>query len=383
MCLAATVLSAPMEAGAPRLLPWVTSILYAAVLVAGVAFAVAGLCPEPPMVPRLAGFVAVLGFLIGLEVLERRLPAARPIAVGLLAVRLVAFWAVGELECSGFSRILYVLVPFLAYFSLGRAAGYALAGLVAGGLVVRLSLTTPGWYTDQEQISDVLMLGTGLVLAVSMAAVAARAERLAASAAELATATERNRLTRDIHDSLGHHLTVIAVQLEKVEAFRQRDPAAADQALADARLSTKYALEEVRQSVGALHDAGTFALGTALRKLVAGMDGRLAVELDVVGDEKRFASPALLVLYRAAQEGLTNARRHSGATRVTVRVRLAEDAASLTVDDDGRGLDGAEPGFGLRGMEERVRSAGGSLSIESAPGRGTRLVASVPARGQR
>jgi signal transduction histidine kinase len=190
-------------------------------------------------------------------------------------------------------------------------------------------------------------------------------------------------LARDIHDSLGHHLTVIAVQLAKVEAFRQRDPAVADQALADARLSTKYALEEVRQSVGALHDAGNFALVTALRKLVAGLDGRLAVELDVDDDEKRFAGPTLLALYRAAQEGLTNARRHSGATRVAVRVRLAEDAASLTVADHGRGLDGAEPGFGLRGMEERVRSVGGSLSIESDPGRGTCLVASVPARGQR
>jgi signal transduction histidine kinase len=363
-----------------RLLPRVASILYAAVLAAGVAFAVAGLCPEPPVAPRLGGFVAVLGFLIGLEVLERRLPASRPVAAGLLAVRLVAFWAVGELECSGFSRILYVLVPFLAYFSLGRAASYALAGLVAAGLVVRLSVGTPGWYTDQEQISDVLMLGTGLVLAVSMAAVATRAERLAARAAELATVTERNRLARDIHDSLGHHLTVIAVQLEKVEAFRQRDPAAADQALADARLSTKYALEEVRQSVGALHDAGNFALGIALRRLVAGLDGRLAVELDVEGDERPFTGPALLALYRAAQEGLTNARRHAGATRVTVRVRLAEDAASLTVTDDGRGLGGAEPGFGLRGMEERVRSVGGSLVIGSGPGQGTRLVASVPSR---
>jgi len=254
---------------------------------------------------------------------------------------------------------------------------------VAAGLVVRLSVSTPDWYTDQEQISDVLMLGTGLVLAVSMAAVAARAERLAARAAELATATERNRLARDIHDSLGHHLTVIAVQLEKVEAFRQREPEVADQALADARQSTRYALEEVRQSVGALHDAGNFALGAALRKLVAGLDGRLAVELDVDGDEQRFAGPALLALYRAAQEGLTNARRHAGATRVTVRVRLAEHTASLTVADDGRGLDGAEPGFGLRGMAERVRSVGGSLSIESDPGRGTRLVASVPARRRR
>src|SRR2546423_9567294 len=162
--------------GTPRLLPWVASILYGAVLLAGVSFAVAGLCDEPPV--RTVGFVAVLGFLIGVELAERRLPASRGLAVGLLAVRLVAFWGVGTLECSGFSRILYVLIPFLAYFSLGRKASYALAVLLAGGLLLALTLTTPSWYTDAGQVSDVLMLSTGLVLAGSMAAVAAHAQRL-------------------------------------------------------------------------------------------------------------------------------------------------------------------------------------------------------------
>jgi signal transduction histidine kinase len=362
----------------PRLLPWVASILYAAVGIAGLAFAIAGLCSEPAV--RTVGFVAVLGFLIVLEAAERRLPDDRRLAVGLLALRLVAFVGVGALECSGFSRILYVLIPFLAYFSLGRKASYALAVLLAGGLLAALTVRTPSWYTDAEQVSDVLMLSTGLVMAVSMAEVAAHAQRLAGRIAELATATERNRLARDMHDSLGHHLTVIAVQLEKATAFRERDPAAADQALADARLSTRYALEDVRQSVGALRDGvETFALAPALRTLVARVDdGRFAVSLSIEGDESRFGRPALVALYRAAQEGLTNASRHAEATAVSVEVSLEEAAARLTVADDGRGFDRAEPGFGLRGMDERLALVGGTLSVSSSPGSGTRLAVTIP-----
>lgn len=362
-----------------RPLPWVASILYLAVLAAGLYFAVAGLCPEPAGMLRTAGFVAALGVLIGLEIMDRS--ADRRTATALLGLRLVLFWVVGTLECSGFSRILYVLIPFLAYFSLGRRVSYALAVLLAGGLVITLSVTTPSWYTDREQLSDLLMFFTGLVMAVSMAAVAVRAERLVGQVAKLATATERNRLARDIHDSLGHHLTVIAVQLEKAAAFRERDPAAADQAVADARLSTRYALEDVRQSVGALHDGDrSFVLGAALRTLVARMDdGRFTVDLDIAGDESRFAGPTLVALYRAAQEGLTNASKHAGASAVTVHVRLEEGAASLVVADDGRGFERAEPGFGLRGMDERLRLVGGSVEVDARPGGGTRLLVTIPA----
>ncbi|HEU5475079.1 MAG TPA: sensor histidine kinase [Actinophytocola sp.] len=370
----------PVPNTAPRLLPWVASILYVAVLLAAVYFAAAGLCDEPAEPLRVAGFVGVLGFLIGLEVLDRHRPVR--LAIAFLALRAALYWVVGVLECSGFSRILFVLIPFLAYFSLGRRASYALAGLLTGGLVVNLSLTTPSWYTDREQLSDLLMFCTGLVMAVSMAAVAVHAERLVGQVARLATVAERNRLARDIHDSLGHHLTVIAVQLEKAAAFRERDPATAEQALADARASTRHALDEVRQSVGTLR-AG-FALAPALRQLVARLDDeRFSVELDVTGDESGFDSAALIALYRAAQEGLTNASRHAGASRVRVRVRLDERAANLVVADDGRGFSGQRPGFGLRGMDERLRLVGGTLSVSDDPDGGTRLVATVPAGGRR
>lgn len=389
-----------MDGTARRPLPWVASVLYGAVLVAGLYVEIAGLCPHGRDLPRTAGFAAVLLFLLALEQLER---GSRNTGIALLVLRMVLFEVAGALDCSGFSRALYLLIPFTAYFLLGRYAAYAFATFYLAAVVIRLSLAVPGWYTVQEHVSDLLMFGIGLVFAVSMAAVAveqrasrARAEALLADlktahqklrsyadrVGDLAAATERNRLARDIHDSLGHHLTAIAVQLEKAAAFRQRDPAAADQAVADAKRSATHALEDVRQSVGTLrHPDGTFPLATALAALVEGADGAVpAVELDVAGDETGYGSAGLMALYRVAQEGLTNARRHAGASRVTVQVRLGEGGASLVVADDGQGFSTARTpeGYGLRGMRERLELVGGVLRLESAPGRGTRLDVDLP-----
>jgi len=285
---------------------------------------------------------------------------------------------------------------------LGRRVSYGLAGLYLAAAVLRLS-SVPGWYHDQESISDLLMFFIGMVFAVSMASVASREEasrtraealladlevshrRLAAyaeQAADLAAVTERNRLARDIHDSLGHHLTAIAVQLEKATAFRERDPTVSEQALTDARRSASYALQDVRQSVGALRrGGGPFSLSAALAELVAGIsDDRFAAAVDVDGDEKLFGGAALMALYRAAQEGLTNARRHARADRVAVTVALRPTGAYLQIADNGRGFDPAPArnGHGLAGMRERLELIGGSLDVDTAPGRGTCLTVTVP-----
>ncbi len=372
-----------------RPLSWVASILYAAVLLAGGYFHLAGLSQTSPA--RTTGFVAVLLVLLGLDGWERwRYGAGTPrsLAVALLAIRACLYVLASTLDESGFARALILLIPFAGYFTLGRRAAYLLAAGCLG--LVWLGLPS-GWYHDQEALSDLLMFLIGLVFAVSMAAVAAEEQAAragleesnrqltvyAAQAATLAAATERNRLARDIHDSLGHHLTAVSVQLEKAAAYRHRDETAAAQALADARRSARYALEDVRHSVGSLR-GGTFSLPSALTELVR-MD--TAVELKTVGDQTGYPGPALLALYRVAQEGLTNVRRHASAAAATVRLELGPSVGRLTVADDGCGfrVDAVDAGFGLRGMRERLELVGGTLTVESAPGAGTRLVATVPA----
>ncbi|WP_433324740.1 sensor histidine kinase [Spirillospora sp. CA-294931] len=363
----------------PRVVPWLATFLYATVLVAGLYGELVGLCEPDPL--GTAGFTAAL---VAAAALERLRPGGRAREAALLAARAGLFAAAAALDCSGTARSLFLLIPFVGYFTLGRRAGYALAVLCLGAVTVALA-SRPGWYSDSEGVSDLLMFVIGLVFAIAMAAAAhreeagrARAEALAGQVRELATVAERHRLARDIHDNVGHHLTVIAVQLEKAEAFRDLDRAAADQALRDARESARIALGEVRRSVGGLRSQGeVFSLSSALAALVARFgDG---VTLDIDGEETRFAGgPAL---YHAAQESLTNATRHAAAGRVTVEVSLGRREARLVVADDGRGFGSdADEGFGMRGMRERLELVGGTLRIESAPGAGTRVTAVVPVR---
>jgi signal transduction histidine kinase len=380
----------------PTAVPWIPSVLFTAVLAGGIYHTAVSDGPAHPW--RTAGFAAGLVLLLALELAERRRwsPAApaRPAAV-LLAVRLVLFAAVAALDGSGVSRALFVLVPFTARLALGRRAGLVSAAGCVALLTCGYTLWVPRWWVRAEYVSDLLMLGLGLVLALSMASVAVREQRgrvrlegvlaeladsherlsrYALRVAELSTADERNRVAREIHDSLGHHLTAIAVQLEKAEVFRDLDPQVSARAVSDARWSAGRALTEVRESVGALREARPFSLNRALADLARHLgDDRLTVTLRTTGDESGYDPGALTALYRSAQEALTNACRHGRATRIEVTAAYGESTARLTVTDNGTGFAAAPAappggsGFGIRGMRERVELLGGRVDIGDRP----------------
>ncbi|MFE6282176.1 sensor histidine kinase [Streptomyces sp. NPDC057877] len=367
---------------------WVAPLLYGVVLVGGLYYQAAGLGEDSgPSVDRSVGFVVAIGALCALEAVGGRRPTAR---VPLLLARCALIGAAVLLDSSGLSQVLVVLLPFTAYFAFGRATALALGALCPAALLTSYLLTAPHWYRDLERVSDLLMLSVGLVLALSMAAVAVGEQRTrreleeyAARVAELSAATERNRLARDIHDSLGHHLTAMSVQLEMASEFRALDPGAAQRALNEARHSVRLALGDVRQSVRALRDEAVRpTLSAALADLAHSGGTRPSVTVEVTGDEDGYGTAELTALYRAAQEGVTNARRHARATRVTVTVLLAEDGARLVVADDGEGFapNATTGGFGLLGMRERVQLVAGSVDIASAPDSGTRLTVTVPRR---
>ncbi|RRS00407.1 sensor histidine kinase [Glycomyces terrestris] len=371
--------------------PWVSPALYAAVAVAGAYAGLRGLGDT-----RALPFAAGLAALAALDWGERRRwPAGTPPLPGtlLLAVRLGLFLVVAAADGSGLSRVLFLLLPFGAYFVLGPAASVAAGALCLGGIVIGFQLADPAWHGRTEAVADVLMFAIGLVLAVAMASVAveeqrqrarvesshARLRAYADQVADLSAAAERGRLARDIHDGLGHHLTAISVLLEKAAAYRDRDAAVADAAVADARHSAQRALEEVRASVRTLRaDAEPFRLAASLEELALRSGRSPLVVVEAGGDEGPFTRDALVALFRAAQEGVTNARRHAGAERVEVRLRLEADRGRLVVADDGRGFAAGREGAGLAGMRERLELAGGTLAVESAPGAGTRLTAVVP-----
>ncbi len=202
----------------------------------------------------------------------------------------------------------------------------------------------------------------------------------AAQAERLATAQERNRVARDIHDGLGHALTVVQMQVKAARAVLAADPAKADDVLAKAQQQSEEALAEVRRSVRALREPrSTPPLPEALAALVeetsaAGVPTRLTVS----GARRPLPDGTREALYRAAQEGLTNVRKHARATRAELVLDYADAVVRVEVRDDGTGPADGEPGFGLLGLRERAAGLGGTLRIGWEPDRGCTLSMEVP-----
>jgi signal transduction histidine kinase len=215
----------------------------------------------------------------------------------------------------------------------------------------------------------------------------AELERYAGRVRELTLAEERTRIAREIHDSVGHHLTAVKLQAEAAVKTVEKRPERALEQMERARDLAAEAFEEVRRSVRALGSpsTGERSGAGAMRALARSFEGTgLDVSFRVEGEERELHEEAELALYRALQEGLTNAARHSGARRVLASLVYGDEGVKLTVADDGRGAAEeatAAGGFGLSGLEERVGALGGSFSAEDAPGGGFTVEVGLPLGG--
>ncbi|MGW0188678.1 HAMP domain-containing sensor histidine kinase [Streptomyces sp. NPDC003362] len=190
----------------------------------------------------------------------------------------------------------------------------------------------------------------------------------------LAQEAERRRIAQELHDEVGQSMTAILLVLKRA-ADDAPEPLRED--LRQAQEITRESLDEVRRLVrrlrpGVLDDLGLVSALTSLTQ-----DFAVHTGLHVV---RRFDTdlPALdegseLVLYRVAQESLTNAARHADARRVEVSLHRSDDAVTLEITDDGRGIEAPCEGAGIRGMRERALLAGAGLDITSTPGTGTRI----------
>ena len=209
---------------------------------------------------------------------------------------------------------------------------------------------------------------------------------------ELSASQERSRLARDIHDGLGHYLTAMAVQARVVASLLEQDPGRAAEALTRVQDMIQEALAEVRQSVAALRSEQALEKGlpVALEPLLEeSRAAGLAAGLKIYGKPHALIPVQELTLYRAVQEGLTNARKHASATRVVVQLEYWPQEVILQVQDDGAGcelsandLDSLKRSFGLFGLRERAQLLHGSLAIETAPGKGFRLEVRLPVAGE-
>jgi signal transduction histidine kinase len=326
--------------------------------------------------------------------------------------RLVAYWAlicglmaILASQHGSFTITLYGLYPWM-FMTLGWWGMVPIVGLTA-----LMGWALGGWGSNQSMVTNLLATaGLAALVAVFVNAISRQSEQrrdalaaLAATRAELAEASrhsgvlaERERLARELHDTVAQGFISVVTQLESAEQVLDADqPGATDQArtrLRTARETARGSLEELRRSVRALRPdlLESASLPQALLELVRRWSDEVGIpaELRTTGAPAPLHPDAELALLRIAQEALTNVRRHARASRVVITLSFLDDLVTLDVDDDGVGFAAggpAEPqlradgGFGLIGMRERLAAAGGTLAIESAPGQGTTIAASVPA----
>ncbi|MFZ5917655.1 MAG: sensor histidine kinase [Chloroflexota bacterium] len=289
-------------------------------------------------------------------------------------------WAilVLPLRCGMFWAAVYT-VAAAASFAVGISLGEGLIALFLYGVLYAFI----GAFSGALARADSARRESQALLAELQSA-HEQLQEYALRAEEMAVVEERNRLAREMHDTLGHRLTVASVQLEAAQRLCSTDAGRAAELIDTVREQVREALAELRGSVAALRTPveADLQLRSALRRLMNHFEEATGLtvhhvlpnELPPLPDAHRLA------LYRAAQEALTNIQKHAQAQQVWLVLTSNKDAVALLVGDDGRGItySADRGGFGLLGLRERAEQLGGELHLEPRPGGGTQLSLRLP-----
>ena len=286
-----------------------------------------------------------------------------------LLAQAAAVIALVLIMCDGFEGALLVLVALQLGGRVGRRAGLLAVGAQSAALGAAIAVH---WNLQAALLLSPPYFGFQL-LAFFAAEGMARLEAARELQLENGRLEERLRISRELHDRLGHHLTALNLNLEVAAR------AANDQALAAARAVGKTLLEEVRAAVAELRDPERLDISGALRTLGEELPG---LHVHVTAPQMlRLRDPRQgLTVLRCAQEIVTNAVQHAGARNLWLELREEDGVLSLSARDDGHGVSELRAGNGLRGMRERIERLGGALHIETAEGAGFAVRATLPFR---
>ncbi|MCT9137498.1 sensor histidine kinase [Streptomyces violarus] len=329
------------------------------------------------------------------ERVEREVPYAKAGRGGSRNVSL--FWRIFSLNAAGLVVATALLLgpvtvstPVLAGEALVLLGGLVML-LAGNALVLRFGLAPLQRLGNSMATADLLRPGSRPVVAGPAETAALittyntmldrlEAERAAGAARALsAQESERHRIARELHDEVGQTLTAVLLQLKRVA---DRAPENLREEVGQAQEATRAGLDEIRRIArrlrpGVLEELG---LASALRSLAAEFTTHgLTVRHHVTGDLPALTPESELVVYRVAQEGLTNTARHATADRAELRLQPVPGGVELLVRDNGTGVGDAPEGAGITGMRERALLIGASLTVEPAPGRGTGVRLRVPA----
>ena len=367
--------------------------------------------PQPPVrVWRDWVLVAVLTVAAIAEGLLRADVAWRPVAIAMavglawimlwrrtrpLAVVAVAFGALivlnlavillgGTGSVGLYTMISIVVLPYsLLRWGSGREAGI--------GLVFILVALVLGLTADPTGVADAVFGSMFLLFPATLGASIRYWASSRLRALDQVVLRERAQLARELHDTVAHHVSAIAIRAQAGRVVAGSEPGAALDALRVIEREASRTLAELRLMVGDLREREGAALAPQpglgeLEGLARSVGDRPRVELHLTGDLGDVGPSVSAAIYRITQESITNARRHARhVTRVEVRVAGDRDWVRLTVSDDGAGTatpDGS-PGYGVLGMRERARLLGGSFEAGTGPGRGWTVSAVLPRAGGR
>ncbi|MGW1738188.1 sensor histidine kinase [Nocardia sp. NPDC001965] len=391
--------TAPAPVASVRALAWCLHLLVFGLLVLTVGRAVADRDPRAGAITAVAvifGIVYAAGLALPRAGGSRRAAAGWLAAVGAVWLVLLAFSADG----------VWLAFPlyFLELHLLARRTGPI---AVVGTAVVAIA----GFAAQRGTFGVAMVIGPALGAAVAMVVVwgyralyrenqrrSRLIEELTATRADLAEAqhtagvlAERERLAREIHDTLAQGLSSIQLLLRAAERALPDDPGSASGYVERARRAAVDNLAEARRFVAALAppalDTGTLADALARLCATAATRDRLTARFHVTGDPVPLPTTHEVALLRIAQSALANTVRHADAGSADITLSYLGDQVALDVTDDGRGFDPDRVpapdsdggGFGLAAMRARVHALGGTLTVESGPGRGTALGVQLPA----
>lgn len=387
----ATIYGGPVQFARPA---WWGGVLPTIVLPAVIAFVtVAGSAFSSRAMPEFHRLDAlgVALLLVGPVALVFGIRQHRPAVLAVTAAATVAYFLLGY----AFGPVFLPLFVALATTIVGghRVPAYSIIGATFVVLVAYHAIRTGG--------NPAVWTGAVFWLAVLAAVIAgsegfrARRERAAQAAATVAETAQRRgvqerlRIAQELHDVLGHHVSLINVQAGVALYLLDDDPEQARSALAAIKQSSRDLLREMRSTLGVLRAVDE----SPPHHPVPGIDrlpalagdvraAGLPVELETVGEPRELPPSVDLAAYRIVQEALTNVRRHAGPATARVRLCYSGDGITVQVDDDGMGMAdrAGEPGSGngLPGMRDRATALGGSMEAGPLPGRGFRVRATLP-----
>lgn len=376
--------------------PWVLDALLGTAVALALALIVAtgsGGAKSPDAIAYL--FAAGIGALM---LLRRRMPRT------VLVLTVLGMFAYYTLDYPPIG----VAVPVLAALFSAAEAGLMLWSVGSAFVVFAVSMfyrvydggEAIGFLLGYESVSNIALFAAAIALGYSVRARRLRATQQAeiarlteaqiAREADSRMRSERERLSRELHDTLGHTMSVISLQAGVgAEAVGHDDRTASD-ALDRIRTASTRSLQELRSMVRILRSTSdrdetrSILSLSAVQELVDAAKGAgIEVTTDITATPSELSAPVDAAAYRVIQESITNVIRHADASRAQVHVGIHDGRLHISVTDNGRGSAtgiGAKGGYGMAGMSERVRLLGGSLTTRSSAGAGFAVEATIPAR---